>query len=449
MRRIRDDLKRRIYDHKFAQEILQIPDKQWRNYGDKIEKPFGESSSSSSSSRARNDDCEPFKLYFKGLFSNERVGESSSKKMVSIAGVGAAVCDPQGNLILNIQKPLVGDWKSDWEAHNLQLKALIEGLNAALSLDIKKVDCYCNFHPLYQYITMRWLVQQQKIRSLVDQVFLLQRKFDRCHFFHVARKDVKFAFKLARGAIDSQVTKSAESSRSKDSQESCSICLEDIDAGKMFSVDGCLHRYCISCMRQHVEVKLLHGVVPGCPHEGCTTQLNITSCRKFLSPELIDRMSQRIAEASIPVTEKLYCPYPRCSVLMSKSEVLPCTDNVYNGVDRSAIGQCIKCRRLFCINCKVPWHHNLSCIEYKKSNTKSNAEDAKLKSLATTQAWHQCIKCNHMIELVEGCYHMTCRCGYEFCYTCGAEWRNKKPTCRCPIWDESNIVHDRQRRRLR
>lgn len=33
-----------------------------------------------------------------------------------------------------------------------------------------------------------------------------------------------------------------------------------------------------------------------------------------------------------------------------------------------------------------------------------------------------------------------CRCGYEFCYTCGAEWKNKKATCSCPIWDEENIV---------
>lgn len=35
-----------------------------------------------------------------------------------------------------------------------------------------------------------------------------------------------------------------------------------------------------------------------------------------------------------------------------------------------------------------------------------------------------------------------CRCGYEFCYTCGAEWKNKKATCSCPLWDEENILED-------
>ena len=34
------------------------------------------------------------------------------------------------------------------------------------------------------------------------------------------------------------------------------------------------------------------------------------------------------------------------------------------------------------------------------------------------------------------------RCGHEFCYSCGAEWKNKQRTCSCPIWDEENIIND-------
>lgn len=33
------------------------------------------------------------------------------------------------------------------------------------------------------------------------------------------------------------------------------------------------------------------------------------------------------------------------------------------------------------------------------------------------------------------------RCGYEFCYNCGAEWKDKKATCSCPLWDEDNILY--------
>lgn len=223
----------------------------------------------------------------------------------------------------------------------------------------------------------------------------------------MGRNDVKFAFKLAREAIVSQINKPAESSGTK--IESCVICLEDTDVGLIFSVDGCMHRYCFSCMKQHVEVKLLHGMVPKCPHEGCSSELIIDSCKKFLTPKLIEIMSQRLTEAAIPVTEKIYCPYPKCSALMSRSEVLEYSKTIFTNADKSGVRKCIKCHGLFCVNCKVPWHNSMTCVEYKRNNPDPHAEDVKLKTLAARNLWRQCVKCNHMIELVAGCYHMTCR----------------------------------------
>ncbi|KAA8549496.1 hypothetical protein F0562_001180 [Nyssa sinensis] len=210
----------------------------------------------------------------------------------------------------------------------------------------------------------------------------------------------------------------------------------------MFSVDGCQHRYCFSCMKQHVEMKLLQGMLPKCPHEGCHSVLKIKSCKKFLTSELYVSMSQRIKEASIPATEKVYCPYPRCSALMSKSEVLGKAANAYAGAQQTGAQKCTKCSGLFCLNCKVPWHSNMTCYDYKKLNPYSCVGDAMLKSLAKRKSWRQCVKCNHMIELLEGCHHIYCRCGYQFCYNCGAEWKDKKATCRCPIWDERNIIRN-------
>lgn len=258
-------------------------------------------------------------------------------------------------------------------------------------------------------VTGHWSPKQRKVAALVNQVNALRGKFVVCNPSFVARNEIKFVFKSAREALDSQVKKQAESTASRAVHETCVICLEDVEAAEIFSVDGCMHRYCISCMKQHIEVKLLHGVLPVCPHEGCNSELRIDSCRKILTPKLINILNQRIKEASIPDGEKVYCPYPKCSELMSKSESWEYSRGaVVRSILINGARTCTKCKSQFCINCKVPWHDKMSCNEYKRMHP-SPPEDVKLKSLAAKNLWRQCVKCNHMIELAAGCYHMTCR----------------------------------------
>ncbi|CDY31570.1 BnaA10g13010D [Brassica napus] len=179
----------------------------------------------------------------------------------------------------------------------------------------------------------------------------------------------------------------AKSSKEK---ESCVICFdEDIDSDLMFS--------------------LLDGTIPNCLHHGCTTQLSVDTCGKLLTPEMCLKWKERTKENSVPYNERVYCPYKNCSYLMSRTEL----------VLGSACGhrKCLKCGCSFCFYCKAPWHSMLSCTDYKKLH--SNTQNAKLISLANLSGWRQCGKCNHMVERSGGCGHMTCRCGYHFCYDCG------------------------------
>ena len=59
---------------------------------------------------------------------------------------------------------------------------------------------------------------------------------------------------------------------------------------------------------------------------------------------------------------------------------------------------------------------------------------------AEHEGWRRCHSCRAMVELTVGCRHVTCKCGAEFCYTCGAIWR----TCDCTEVDEAN-----RKRRIR
>jgi hypothetical protein len=48
--------------------------------------------------------------------------------------------------------------------------------------------------------------------------------------------------------------------------------------------------------------------------------------------------------------------------------------------------------------------------------------------LASEQGWQMCQECGRVVDLIPGgCNHMTCSCGYQFCYVCGERWR----TCQC------------------
>ncbi|KAE8683658.1 hypothetical protein F3Y22_tig00111193pilonHSYRG00020 [Hibiscus syriacus] len=140
----------------------------------------------------------------------------------------------------------------------------------------------------------------------VNEVSLLQKRFTYFQPSLLAHNDMNSAVALARDAVVSQITWPAESSNGKGLKEICVICFEDINATQMFSVDGCFHRYCFSCMKQHVEVKLLNAVMASCQHEGRNSEVTIDSCGKFLDPKLVEIKSNRKKEASVPVSEKVY-----------------------------------------------------------------------------------------------------------------------------------------------
>jgi hypothetical protein len=72
----------------------------------------------------------------------------------------------------------------------------------------------------------------------------------------------------------------------------------------------------------------------------------------------------------------------------------------------------------------------------------NDADTQALLQAARIAGWARCYRCRMMVELTQGCYHMTCRCRAEFCYLCAAHWK----TCPCPQWDEDRLLLDAQRR---
>ncbi|KAI3687788.1 hypothetical protein L1987_81491 [Smallanthus sonchifolius] len=302
-RRMQKNLNRLMHHQLFTRRrISDVPENEWRRTDDNLKKRLGLYPSS-------ND--EGFKVYFKGLVSAK----------TSCAGVGVAICDTRDRCVFELRKQFLIGGDGGGGGGPMDGDVLIGKDRPTNKMTV----------------------------TLVDSLILIQRKIGYRGPFLMRQSNAKCAYKLAKEAIAAT--------------EQCTICLEQICRDNMFSVNKCLHRYCHSCMNKHVKAKLLQGQLPECPHEKCKSKLEIKSCKKFLNKNLYDIMRSRIKEASIPPTERVYCPFSKCSFLMSKDELQHAAST---SSQESGKRKCPKCHRLFCVNCKVPWHDKYKCSDYIK-----------------------------------------------------------------------------------
>ncbi|KAL8158519.1 hypothetical protein V2J09_000056 [Rumex salicifolius] len=398
MRRMKEDFDLRLHDQKVASEILAIPEQEWLATGDYYEKPYSQmafgspfaSSTAIGGSSLGFSEC--FRLYFKGLV----VGDQNRAKL---GAIGVAIFDSTNSVVLEVSKPLILS-QGEMRDEVAQLEAFVHGLELALSLELRRI-AYDNVDSIVDYYLQgNQKGRDAKVAELVDRALLLKKRFIDCSSSPGTMNNAQLALSLARSSIAKQAGKPVEEIIL--AKENCPICLEDVDSTRMFEIGRCHHRFCSSCMQKHIELKVKGRELPRCPQLECGLDLNFNVCRKFLNPETYDVMDQLVKESSIPVVEKVYCPNPRCSNLMSRADALK-SAQIVAGTSRVNLRacRCSKCHILFCISCKVPWHSDMSCDYYLKYKPNLSSADAKLKSLAGDKKWRQCPRCYHMVELDE------------------------------------------------
>ncbi|KAK7328677.1 hypothetical protein VNO77_22794 [Canavalia gladiata] len=190
----------------------------------------------------------------------------------------------------------------------------------------------------------------------------------------------------------------------------CQICCESKPIYDSFSVEGCSHFYCTKCTLKYIVSKLQDNVLNlMCPESGtgCSGVLNPHYCKPIMPHSLLVWWEKELCESVIPEKEKFYCPFNDCSALLfneaEKGKVL-------------RVSSCPHCKRTICIQCKVPWHQELSCDKFQRLKNKN---DDLMLDLAKRRKWKRCPNCKHYVEKKTGCDDITCRCLHRFCYNCG------------------------------
>ncbi|KAI1800421.1 hypothetical protein F4811DRAFT_32118 [Daldinia bambusicola] len=225
------------------------------------------------------------------------------------------------------------------------------------------------------------------------------------------------------GVLKRTVTNSNSSPTSSvhDAEVECVSCLDDFNPKDM--VKAPCHSYCKRCFMRLIRTACANEQQwpPKCclnPIPSATIILNAGNDLKKLYHE-------RAAEWNLPISERVYCSSAGCSLWLRPDQI-----NRARDIARCSAGHWT------CIICRGPQHDGTNCPEDRDMRMTYE--------LAIEEGWKRCYGCQAYVEHREACQHMTCRCGAEFCYVCGARWR----TCMCTMEQLATVKENAEARRL-
>ncbi|KAI3856527.1 hypothetical protein MKX03_028369 [Papaver bracteatum] len=180
----------------------------------------------------------------------------------------------------------------------------------------------------------------------------------------------------------------------------CEICMEaKAKSETRNTTSKCSHSYCSECITKHIQAKIQENIsMITCPETNCKETLEPYSCRDIISGQVLDRWENALCESSVLSLQKFYCPFKDCSGMLVNDD-----DGV---IVRSS--ECPYCNRLFCAQCKVPWHSELTCDDFQQMK-RGEKDDMLLINLAKDREWMRCPSCRFYVERTTGCPHITCR----------------------------------------
>ncbi|MED6198521.1 hypothetical protein PIB30_067142 [Stylosanthes scabra] len=199
----------------------------------------------------------------------------------------------------------------------------------------------------------------------------------------------------------------------------CAICMDSKPVQEIFSNQNCNHSFCVDCIARYVAAKIQENISQvKCPEPNCIGILEPQNCRPIIPKQVFERWENALCENLVLATsERFYCPFKDCSAMMVNDDG--------DGDEVLTSSECPHCHRLFCAQCKVPWHDGVECGEFMSLNEdERDKEDLLVMNLAKAKRWRRCSKCRIYVEKNEGCSHISCRCGHHFCYACGGAWNH-------------------------
>ncbi|KAF8227976.1 hypothetical protein L208DRAFT_1453476 [Tricholoma matsutake] len=178
----------------------------------------------------------------------------------------------------------------------------------------------------------------------------------------------------------------------------CPICYDQVSHPLLL---GCGHMYCTACIRHYLisasDTKSFPLVCMG-DEDKCRLPIPIPIIQKFLLPQQFNQLINVAFTTYLdrhPQTFR-YCPTPDCI-------------QIY----RCNVDTALK----LCSACHEEAHDGMTCAERKLHNDPTE-QDRLNETWAAASGVKKCPSCDVWIEKIEGCNHMSCKCGAHICWKC-------------------------------
>jgi len=210
------------------------------------------------------------------------------------------------------------------------------------------------------------------------------------------------------------------------SPSSCICCREDFTKeSDALQTLPCGHPYCQHCLAVMISQSTVDEskMPPRC----CTQPIPGAVIKTVLTRDEQHAFLKAVLQYSTPWESRIFCPNTSCGEFIPpRSKIDP---------KHPFETSCKSCKTRVCVMCKRNAHRiGQDCPGDWEL-------DAVLK-MGEKSGWRRCYKCRTLVELAQGCTHMTCRCKAQFCYICGAVW---EPAVGCPNFCNGDEEMERRR----
>lgn len=163
----------------------------------------------------------------------------------------------------------------------------------------------------------------------------------------------------------------------------CCACMDVVVTKKTLTLE-CKpepHSYCRKCLVDLFKSAINNPTL--FPPRCCKLPVPLATCRAVLPKDLIKKFDLKTEELATP--DPTYCSNADCSEFIRPQDI------------KAEIATCAFCKHETCARCKCAKHEGLC---------PSDPHVQLLMDVAKRSKWQSCAKCNNMVELIEGCFHM-------------------------------------------